>query len=441
MLVFAATGTPPFGTGSTAALIYRVVHSPPSLDDVPPEVLPLAERCLAKDPGQRPVLTDLLAELGDADLEPTWPPVRVLEGFAPHAPPDPASTDSPPRYVPTDRVIQASSREPAPGAPRTAAGADGPSSPADVLTVGQRVRPGPGLGNDGALSARRPRRRLLAIALACAIFTAAGLVPFVLPSTPGSPSSPGSPGHRHVAIGSLAATNCGGQGCAIAYSSVQQRPYFGSAPTGSNNGDGQIDVGVIAQAAALTKCYNSGATDCDVAVWAINGAANGVAQVSYAAGAACRAEGPHRDQPHPPMPRQPPNGPATSSPRPTLFTDTEAACDRLIRPRRVRLAGSSINNRPRRPWPSSCPGPYDGGIASNTAPRQRVPEHGAESGTRDTAKGQPCPAGPGTISPTRSRSPTLRNARPISHNWPATETEFCLPCAVWRDAASCGVPP
>ncbi len=271
VLVFAATGMPPFGTGSTAALIYRVVHSPPSLDDVPPEVLPLAERCLAKDPGQRPAPTDLLAELGDADLDPTWLPVRVLEGFAPHAPPDPASTDSPPRYVPTDRVIQASSREPAPGAPRTAAGADGPSSPADVLTVGQRVRPGPGLGNDGALSARRPRRRLLAIALACAIFTAAGLVPFVLPSTPGSPSSPGSPGHRHVAIGSLAATNCGGQGCAIAYSSVQQRPYFGSAQTGSNNGDGQIDVGVIAQAAALTKCYNSGATDCDVAVWAING--------------------------------------------------------------------------------------------------------------------------------------------------------------------------
>jgi hypothetical protein len=66
------------------------------------------------------------------------------------------------------------------------------------------------------------------------------------------------------------ATNCHGVGCAIAYSPAQQTAYFGDSPN-SNNGDGQIDVGVRAQAAALTKCYNSGATDCDVAVWVIYG--------------------------------------------------------------------------------------------------------------------------------------------------------------------------
>lgn len=154
-------------------------------------------------------------------------------------------------------------------------GAGGPSAAAggpETVTVGNQPR-SPGLASGqpppgGGRQTQRRVRRPVAIALACAIATAAGLVSFVLAN---SPDSPGSPGHGRVAIGRLAATNCGGQGCAIAYSSAQQKPYFGSAPTGSNNRDGQIDVGVTAQAAALTKCYNSGATDCDVAVWVING--------------------------------------------------------------------------------------------------------------------------------------------------------------------------
>ena len=35
VLAFAASGQGPFGAGSTAALVYRVVHSPPDLDGVP----------------------------------------------------------------------------------------------------------------------------------------------------------------------------------------------------------------------------------------------------------------------------------------------------------------------------------------------------------------------------------------------------------------------
>ena len=54
VLAFAATGQGPFGTGTTAALLYRVVHGTPSLDQVPAEVRPLIERCLAKDPGSGP---------------------------------------------------------------------------------------------------------------------------------------------------------------------------------------------------------------------------------------------------------------------------------------------------------------------------------------------------------------------------------------------------
>ena len=54
VLAFAAAGQGPFGTGSGAALLYRLVHNPPDLDRVPAAARPLIERCLDKDPGRRP---------------------------------------------------------------------------------------------------------------------------------------------------------------------------------------------------------------------------------------------------------------------------------------------------------------------------------------------------------------------------------------------------
>ena len=64
VLAFAATGRGPFGEGSSPELAYRLVYSQPSLDSMPAELRPLAERCLAKDPSQRPTADELLAEVG-----------------------------------------------------------------------------------------------------------------------------------------------------------------------------------------------------------------------------------------------------------------------------------------------------------------------------------------------------------------------------------------
>ena len=81
VLAFAATGQGPFGTGSTPALVYRVVHSLPNLDYLPAEVRPLVERCLAKDPGQRPTAAQLLA--GAAAYPATgWLPEPVTRAFS-----------------------------------------------------------------------------------------------------------------------------------------------------------------------------------------------------------------------------------------------------------------------------------------------------------------------------------------------------------------------
>jgi Protein kinase domain/KAP family P-loop domain len=64
VLAFAATGERPFGTGTPFVLLDRVIHGSPDLDKVPTEVRPLVERCLAKDPRERPSVASLLAPMG-----------------------------------------------------------------------------------------------------------------------------------------------------------------------------------------------------------------------------------------------------------------------------------------------------------------------------------------------------------------------------------------
>ena len=65
VLTFAATGEGPFGQGSTVALLYRVVTSQPNTAGLPGGLRLVAERCLAKDPRQRPTAAQLLAGLSE----------------------------------------------------------------------------------------------------------------------------------------------------------------------------------------------------------------------------------------------------------------------------------------------------------------------------------------------------------------------------------------
>ena len=63
LVAFAATGRPPFGTGSTDSLAHRVLDRTPDLVGVPEALWPLVTAALDKDPARRPTAAWLAATL------------------------------------------------------------------------------------------------------------------------------------------------------------------------------------------------------------------------------------------------------------------------------------------------------------------------------------------------------------------------------------------
>ncbi|MDK0522925.1 bifunctional serine/threonine-protein kinase/ABC transporter substrate-binding protein [Streptomyces sp. ML-6] len=72
VLVYAATGRRPFGDDGAAAVLFRTVNEPPDLRGLPPELLPLVEACLAKDPADRPTARQVEERLGGTGPAPSW---------------------------------------------------------------------------------------------------------------------------------------------------------------------------------------------------------------------------------------------------------------------------------------------------------------------------------------------------------------------------------
>jgi predicted Ser/Thr protein kinase len=69
-MAFAATGRPPFGSGTFEAIFYRIVHGQPDLDKMPAPLVPLVLSALARDPAKRPSAPELAASC--ACLDPAW---------------------------------------------------------------------------------------------------------------------------------------------------------------------------------------------------------------------------------------------------------------------------------------------------------------------------------------------------------------------------------
>src|ERR1700733_10438216 len=59
VIAYAATGPPPFGEGTPASVLYRVVHSEPALDRLSPWIRELVAGCLSKEAADRPTPREL----------------------------------------------------------------------------------------------------------------------------------------------------------------------------------------------------------------------------------------------------------------------------------------------------------------------------------------------------------------------------------------------
>jgi tRNA A-37 threonylcarbamoyl transferase component Bud32 len=102
VLAYAATGNAPFGKGSAASVLYRVVAGQPDLAGVPDRLRGVITACLAKDPAQRPGLAALgmmIAQAGPAiTASPTsfWPDqvaevIRGASAYPTQVSPSPSS--------------------------------------------------------------------------------------------------------------------------------------------------------------------------------------------------------------------------------------------------------------------------------------------------------------------------------------------------------------
>ncbi len=133
ILAFAATAEAPFGAGSAPTLAYRAVHDPANLVRVPAEVRALIDRCMAKDPGDRPTAADVLAEAGGTQPLPGWLPERLARAFT--ALPGLTAADAPARSAAAVPTPTAVNPELAPAFAPTRVGPARPGSPQTVTVA------------------------------------------------------------------------------------------------------------------------------------------------------------------------------------------------------------------------------------------------------------------------------------------------------------------
>ena len=75
-VAFAATGRPPFGTGSFESVFYKIMEGRPDLEGVPDALLPLIRSAMSRHPAERPSAAALAELARRIDLDVTAPDLR-----------------------------------------------------------------------------------------------------------------------------------------------------------------------------------------------------------------------------------------------------------------------------------------------------------------------------------------------------------------------------
>ena len=157
LLVHAATGRGPFESESPYIVAYQVVHDEADLAGVPDELLPLIERCLAKNPAERPTPDALMTVL------------RAVRGPQPPEARGPAPVALPAQRVAEPVVV-----------PEPVVASEPEVAPEPELIPGPEVIPEPKAAPEGADAPaprrRRGVRRWVPAALAALVLLGAGTV-------------------------------------------------------------------------------------------------------------------------------------------------------------------------------------------------------------------------------------------------------------------------
>ncbi|MFG3183869.1 outer membrane protein assembly factor BamB family protein [Streptomyces nigra] len=170
MLVFAATGHPPFHGANPVETVFMLLREGPDLEGLPDELRPLIESCMQMDPTARPNPADLQAQLAphlfgsgtdDSGTASAWLPERAVSlietrrGGRPAPKPAPASGRSAGRSVPApvppppphDPVVPAPQPVPV-GAPDT--------GPVHLAGAAVPIGPGPRVADARAAAMKAP---------------------------------------------------------------------------------------------------------------------------------------------------------------------------------------------------------------------------------------------------------------------------------------------
>jgi serine/threonine kinase PknH len=163
VVAYAFTGSPPFGDGTAASILYRVVRTEPDLSAVPPALRRLVEACLRKNAAERPdpaQLIGMISALGpatEATLGSFWPASVARIIAAEQASQTPAGLTPPAGPGLTSGPGQAA----VPGAAPALSGLGAPSGPSVLASpvpsgLGASSGPGPAERTPTALATPGP---------------------------------------------------------------------------------------------------------------------------------------------------------------------------------------------------------------------------------------------------------------------------------------------
>ncbi|MFB7850311.1 MULTISPECIES: serine/threonine-protein kinase [unclassified Streptomyces] len=135
--VYAATGSPAFGEGTSHGVLYRIVHEEPDLGRVPERLRELVGRCLDKDPAVRPSIAEVIELCRSANAETVlrrpedWLPAPVSADITVRtAAPAPVQTPPPPASAPSVAHSPTTPAAPPAHPPTAPAAAHQPTAPA-----------------------------------------------------------------------------------------------------------------------------------------------------------------------------------------------------------------------------------------------------------------------------------------------------------------------